>query len=90
MQGALKDQRNLEEIISNVKEAFLKAFNAGCDLMILSRPEFADFKTSKEEDYLFLERVISGFKKAVENNKISEKRVDEFVYRILKIKNKIF
>jgi beta-N-acetylhexosaminidase len=90
MRGVVENQRNLEEVTLNVTKAAVKAFNAGCDLMILSSLEFSDFKVSREDDYRFLERVISGFKEAIENKNISEKRVNESVYRILKVKNKIF
>jgi beta-N-acetylhexosaminidase len=90
MRGVVENQRNLEKVILSTTKAAIRAFNAGCDLMILSSLEFADFKTSEEDDYRFLESVILGFKEAIENKKISEKRVDESVYRILKIKNKIF
>ncbi len=89
MRGAAPKQATFEEALKSVSHATIKAFLAGCDLLILSSLEWADFKTNPEKDMELIARVMEAFKKAVEKGAVSEKRLDASLERILKLKNKL-
>ncbi|WP_430080057.1 beta-N-acetylhexosaminidase [Paraclostridium bifermentans] len=61
----------------SVEEASIKSIKAGSDIILIGSD------TSKTKS------VIEKIKLDVERNKISEKRIDESVYRILKLKQKL-
>jgi len=58
----------------NIVEAAIKALDAGADIILVAH------------DFEKISSVFNGVKKAVEDGVISEKRIDESVYRILKLK----
>jgi beta-N-acetylhexosaminidase len=89
MKAASPNQKSKEEAIDSISEAAIKAFNAGCDLMILSRLEWADFEKSQLDDLEIIEKVIDNFKKAVREGRISGTKIDDSLTKILKIKSKI-
>lgn len=89
MRGAIGPQKNMQELIEKVSKSAISAFLAGCDCMIISKPEWADFNTTEEEDLLLFEAVINNFKRAVNDKIISIERLDQSLKRILKTKQKI-
>lgn len=86
MRSATPNQSTLEEAIESMTFAAIRAFNAGCDLMIVSKLEWADFSTTKEQDLFIIECVLKNFKNAVQRGMISEKKLNESVKRILNLK----
>lgn len=60
----------------NIEDASIKSIIAGSDIILVCHT------------YNKQVAVINALKNAVENNKISEERIDESVYRILKLKQK--
>lgn len=86
MRAASPRQTSFEEAIESVSEAAIQAFNAGCDLLMLSRLEWADFRTTPEQDYALMEAVMERFTEAVKNGDISEERLNQSVERILRLK----
>lgn len=60
----------------NLDDAAVKAINAGNDIVLVAH------------DYNYEIKVFNALKKAVKDNQITEDRIDESVYRILKLKNK--
>lgn len=74
----ITDDFEMGAIIKNypIEEASLKSVNAGCDLLLVCH--------TREKQI----SVIHTIKKAVLNHEIDENRIDESVYRILKLKEK--
>lgn len=74
----ITDDMTMGAIIKNyeISSAAVKSVNAGSDIILISRGYDDEVK------------VIDALKKAVENNTIPESRIDESVYRILKLKDK--
>lgn len=89
MRGVALEQKNFDEAVTSVSKSAVKAFLAGCDLLIISKLEWADFQTSQEEDYAMIEKVLDNFKMAVEKGEIPIKKLNESLERILKLKAKI-
>lgn len=83
MRAAVVNQESLPEAIEGMGQAAIRAFNAGCDMLILSKLEWADFTTSEKEDLFVFEKVIENFTKAVTDGRVSMKKVDESVKKIL-------
>ncbi|MGL5347059.1 MAG: beta-N-acetylhexosaminidase [Peptostreptococcaceae bacterium] len=74
----ITDDINMGAITQNysVKEASIKSIQAGVDIILIGN------------DVEITKRVIDEIKSAVENNVIDESRIDESVYKILKLKEK--
>ena len=60
----------------SVEEASVKSIEAGCDIILLGNAEEC------------VDKVIDDVKEKIINNEISEERINESVYRILKLKEK--
>lgn len=89
MKGVSPDQRTIDCAVKSLSEVAIKAFLAGCDCMILSRLEWADFSPSKEEDLKIIEKVVEIFQNAAMKNEIPAQRINESLRRILKLKIKL-
>ena len=91
MKGVVTQQRSWEETLKGVTDAAIRAFNAGSDCLILGRLEWAEFENAKspEINQMLTIQVLSGFKQAVEENKITMSRLNESVKRILLLKQKV-
>lgn len=74
----ITDDMHMKAISKNlsIEEASVKSINAGSDIILIG----SDIDTTKS--------VIEKIKLAVKNNKITEDRIDESVYRILTLKEK--
>ncbi|MFD3158158.1 beta-N-acetylhexosaminidase [Haloimpatiens sp. FM7330] len=74
----ITDDINMGAISKNygIEKAAVKAVEAGCDLVLICR------------NYTQQLKAIEELKNVVKQGKITEKRIDESVYRILKLKNK--
>jgi len=72
---------------SSIEEAALRAFNAGCDLLLLGGKQLLGQRLNYELTVKDVKRVHSFLIEAIKNDQISEKRVDESVQRILNLKN---
>lgn len=88
MRGAVPAQGSFDEVVAGVSQAAVDAFLAGCDLLIVSKAEWADVATTPEQDLLLIERVMANFRQAVENGVISEDRLNASVTRILALKSR--
>ncbi|MFA5249930.1 MAG: glycoside hydrolase family 3 N-terminal domain-containing protein [Parachlamydiales bacterium] len=86
MRAASGRQGSLNEAIESISEAAQRAFLAGCDLLLLSNLDFADFKATLEMNEEMCFRVMLNFKIAVENGKILPELLDRSVERILALK----
>ncbi len=89
MRAAALDQSSFAKAVQSVTQAAIDAALAGCDLLILSSLEWADFKTSPQLDMQLFSKVIQNFQHAVEDKKISEKQIEQSLKRILKLKAKL-
>lgn len=83
MKAAVAKQSTLSEAIEGMSQAAIKSFNAGCDMLILSKFEWADFSTSEQDDIQVFEKVIDNFTLAVKDGRVSLKKVDDSVRKIL-------
>ena len=83
MRAAVPLQSSLQEAVEGMSLAAIKSFNAGCDMLILSKLEWADFLTTKEDDLYVIEKVIERFTAAVNDKTVSEKKLNESVRKIL-------
>ena len=79
----VSDDMQMGAIVDNFgqEEAIIKAINAGCDLLIFSN-------NNKEYDENIAEKAVNIIKKALEENKISEERINESYNRIIELKQK--
>lgn len=89
MRGVTPNQATFDEAVESLSKTAIKVFLAGCDCMIVSKLEWADFKTTQDQDYEIIERVLKSFRSEVEEGGISLNRLDESVRRILKLKLKV-
>jgi beta-N-acetylhexosaminidase len=89
MRGVTLNQKTLDEAIENLSKVTIEAFLAGCDCMIISKLEWADFKVSKDQDVEIIEKVVKNFQNAARKNEISMERINDSLRRILKLKLKI-
>lgn len=80
MQGVLQGK--------SLNETALKAFNAGCDLLLLGGGEL-NSDDGSENSYLSYIKVHAFLVQAVKEGKISNERLDSAVTRILELKKKI-
>lgn len=74
----ITDDMTMGAIVKNydIGEAAVKSIQAGSDIVLVCH------------DYLKEEAVLKAIRKAAENGSISEDRIDQSVYRILKLKQK--
>lgn len=74
----ITDDMHMKAITENfsIKQASIKSIKAGVDIILIG----SDISSTKS--------TIEEIKKSVENNEISEKRINESVYKILKLKEK--
>ena len=91
MKGVVNQQKSWEETLKGVTDAAIGAFNAGSDCLILGRLEWAEFEGAKspEINQQLTIQVLSGFKQAVEEKKITVSRLNESVKRVLLLKQKV-
>lgn len=82
MEGLLKNCASLEE-------AALHALNAGCDLLILGGKQLTGTKVGFELTISDVEKIHAFLVAAVKNGALPEKRVNDALFRILKLKRKI-
>lgn len=83
MRGIAPHQETFEQTVNSVAMAAIQAFLAGADLLLISRPEQADFKNSPDEDMRFMKEVIMAFRRAVVEGVVPMERVDETLEKIL-------
>jgi beta-N-acetylhexosaminidase len=81
MEGLLKN-------CSSVEEGAIRAFNAGCDILLFGGKQLTGSNLSSEMSVSEFERVHQSLINAVKNGLISESRLNESVGRILKLKSK--
>ena len=88
MKGVVPHQQSLQEAVEGVSEAAIRAFQAGCDCLLLGRLEWADFFEAKEPlpNMHMMKHVLKNFCEAVKVGRISKERVDDSVRRILFLK----
>lgn len=86
MKGVLGEANNFEEAVSRLVDVAVEAFLAGCDLLILAKLEWANFKVTREQNIEMIRRVMEGFAAAVESGAISEERLDRSLHRIYRLK----
>ena len=86
MKAVAPNQTSIDAAIESVTKAAIKAFMAGCDCMILGYLDWADCNVGPEEDMYIIKKVIQNFTQAVKNGTIPEKRLNESIQRILKVK----
>jgi len=75
MRAVAPDQQSFEKTVASVSEAAVRAFNAGCDLLILGRIEWADFTPTPEQEARFPSLIFQNFSRAVEEGRISQERL---------------
>lgn len=89
MRGICPKQSSFEEAVHSVCETATEAFLAGCDMIIISRLEWADFVPTREQDLKLIAHVIDHLKEKVQDGVISEERLNASVDRILKMKQSL-
>lgn len=82
MRAIAPAQTTFEEAVQSVAQAAIKAFNAGCDCLIVGALEWGDFPTTPEQNHELLERVMNEVVKAVREGRIAESRLNESLERI--------
>ena len=80
----ISDDMQMGAIVDNFgfEEAIIKSINAGCDLLGFSN------NNNHEYDENIAEKAVNVIKKAVQDGKISEKRINESYDRIIALKEK--
>ena len=81
MEGLLKN-------CASVDEAAIRAFNAGCDIILLGGKQLSGAHVNLELTVTDVERIHQTLVDAVKSGRISSNRLDEAVERILILKNK--
>jgi len=81
MEGVLKK-------CQTVDEAAIQAFNAGCDILLLGGRQLNGMNKETELDVKDIQRIHTSIVDAVKSGRISQKKVDEAVEKILALKNK--
>lgn len=82
MEGLLKN-------CASIDDAAVRAFNAGCDIVLLGGKQLIGERVGFELKVPDIERIQKTLVAAVENNTISMERLNQSVGRILKLKEKI-
>lgn len=90
MKGASPAQHTFDEAVQSISEATIRAFCAGCDLLLVGRLEWADFNGAllPEMNHKLVTAVLNRFKEAVISGRIDLARIDESLRRILQFKMK--
>lgn len=84
MKGATPRQETFEESVQSITESSLKAFQAGCDcLLIAGSPQ------SQKRSYELIQRVHQAFMQAVIAEKISLAQINDSLKRLLALKLKL-
>lgn len=81
MNGLLKN-------CSSIDDAAIKALNAGCDILLLGGKQLSGAHTDLELTAADVERIHLSLVDAVRTGSISEKRINQSIERILRLKNK--
>jgi len=89
MKGLVTDQSTVEKAIEGISKRAIEAFNAGCDILIVAKCSWADFKTNEQVDYHIIEKVVENFADAVNSGVISKERFEEALSRIKRLRAKI-
>ncbi len=84
MQGVAPDQEDFEASCASVAEAAIRAFNAGCDLLLLGGAHGIQLTGAEHNERT--RRVMARFTEAVRKGQISRDRVEESAARILALK----
>ncbi len=87
MNGILGEVQSIEEAKVAVYKAAREAFLAGCDLLLLSKPEWTPFTMTSKDVIELYEYVIGQFLEDVEKGEISLERVESSFSRIQDVKN---
>lgn len=87
MNGVLEDTSTFTHAKESVAKSAIRAFLAGCDMLILGKLEWAHFTTTKKQDQELIAYVIKEFAEAVIEGIIPEERLDASLGRILHKKN---
>ncbi len=72
---------------SSIEEAALRAFNAGCDILLLGGKQLIGQRLNFELTVKDVKRIHRSLVEAVKNGQIDKERVDASVTRILNLKN---
>ncbi len=88
MRGVSPDQSSLSACIASISKAAIRAFQAGCDLMIISKAEWADFSPTRKEDEYIIGQAVAHFAQAIKEGIISQERLHASLKRILRLKAK--
>ncbi len=86
MRGIVPNQATFHEVVIGVAEAAIRSFEAGCDMLIVGRLDWADFISTPQQDRALLEQVLARFCDAVRTRRISQERLDASLERINYIK----
>ena len=89
MRGISKNQSSFEKAAQCVSERTVEAFLAGCDMIIVSRLEWADFVPTPAQDSKLIARVITHLKEKVLDGTIPEECLNASVNRILAMKQSL-
>jgi len=87
----ISDSLVMEGLLKNcecIDEAAIRAFNAGCDLLLLGGKQLQGSRESFELSEHDIHRIHKAITAAVKNGLISHERLNESVERILRIKEK--
>ncbi len=86
MRGLVENQKTFEDAVEGVTKAAIRAFQAGCDCLVVGGLEWGDAVVTPEQNASMLERVMGGFREAVLSGDISQERLDQSVERMIKFK----
>lgn len=89
MNAVLQDTSTFERAVESVKQAAIKAIQAGADCIILGRLEWAAFSPTEKQDEEVIEKAIQGIVENVQSGVLSEERINDSVLRLIKMKQKI-
>lgn len=89
MRSILGSQKSFEECLEGVTRVAIEAFNAGCDMLILGKLEWADFEVTSAQSRELVVKVIKGFTNAVERGEVSMEKVEKSLMRIAKMKSEV-
>lgn len=89
MKGASFYQKDLKEAFKNISISCIKAFIAGCDMIILASLEIEEIGKDKDIIYSMIKKCMEDFKRYIENNRSLEKRLNDSVTRILIKKSRL-
>lgn len=82
MEGVIKNYASIEEVA-------IKAFNAGCDILLLGGKQLLGKNQNLELTIADIEKIHTALVQAVKSGLISEDKLNQSVKRILQLKKKI-